>query len=686
MGKNIEGVSVISPSEFDFNWFRSLPFQKRKRGNQGTRRRHAYKDLVTSFDIETTSIPEIRQSFMYVWQWAFGPDLVVMGRTWEELSSFIGALRECFRPDEFLVVYVHNLSFEFQFLSGIFDFRSEDVFALKSRSVLKCVLKDFLEFRCSYIHSNMSLAKWTEKLGVKHGKLSGEEYDYDRIRTCSTPLSDREIQYCCNDVLGVVEAIMYECEKDGDNLYTIPLTSTGYVRRDAKNALKAVNHYWLLKLQPNFHIYTMCRECFRGGNTHANRYLAGLILHIVTGMDEASAYPTMICCREFPVRPFFEYGEATMDEVIRLMTVRHKALLMRVRIWGIRLKDDGWPCPYLSFDKVRRCVDPALDNGRILEAAYLETTLTDIDFKIILREYEFDHIEFPDVAHSTYGPLPEVYTDLVKSYFKRKTELKGIKDEEYYYNKAKELLNSLYGLMAQDPVKVSEIYQDGQWIFSAEDPEELLEKNSRKAFLPYQWGVWCTAWARLALEDAIELAGDHFAYGDTDSVKFTGKVDFSKMNARIIETAKEHEAYAADRKGRIHYMGEFEHDSDYITFATLGAKKYCYTALDDDGEVRLHITIAGVNKKKGAEGLEKAGGISAFRLGFVFREGGGNEVVYNDAVPEDPVEVNGEEVRITRNVFIGPSEYTLGITDEYQKLITDPVIIHRIGLDKELIL
>ena len=127
-------------------------------------------------------------------------------------------------------------------------------------------------------------------------------------------------------------------------------------------------------------------------------------------------------------------------------------------------------------------------------------------------------------------------------------------------------------------------------------------------------------------------------------------------------------------------MGVFEHDSDYDRFATLGAKKYCY---ETDGE--LHITVAGVNKKKGAEDLQKVGGIEAFRIGFVFRDGGGNEVVYNDVFPEDPVDVNGEQVRITKNVWIGPSEYTLGITNEYQKLITDPIIIHRIGLDKELL-
>lgn len=673
-------VKIISPSEFDFEALRRIPFQRRKRGNQGTKSRQAYKDLVTSFDIETTSLQEIRQSFMYVWQWAFGPELVVMGRTWEEFLTFVDRLKECFTGEEKLVCYVHNLSFEFQYLSSVYDFSVDDVFAVGSRKVLKCIMKGFLEFRCSYLHSNMSLKRWTEKLGVKHGKLSGDDFDYNKIRTASTPLSDLELEYCCNDVLGVVEAIMYECKQEDDNLYTIPLTSTGYVRRDAKDALSDVNHYWLYSIQPNFHIYEMLREAFRGGNTHANRYLAGRVQYFVKGVDESSAYPTMICNREFPIRPFFEYGPATQEEVLEMINVRHKALLMRCRIWKIRLRDDGWPCPYLSYDKVRSCVDAALDNGRILEAEYLETTLTDIDFKILLSEYDFDDIEFTDVAHSTYGSLPEQFTSLVKMYYQKKTALKGNEEEAYFYGKAKEKLNSLYGLMAQDPVKISEIYEDGEWTFSDDDPEELLLKTSRKAFLPYQWGVWCTAWARMALEQGIRMAGDDFVYADTDSIKYIGDVDFSKMNEKIQEQSKASGACARDAKGKIHYMGIFEHDSDYDEFATLGAKKYCYT---ENG--KLHITIAGVNKVKGAEELEKAGGIDAFKIGFVFREGGGNEVVYNDVFPEDPVLVNGEAVKLTKNVFIGPSEYTLGITDEYQRLITDPHIIHRLGIDKRVL-
>jgi hypothetical protein len=101
-------------------------------------------------------------------------------------------------------------------------------------------------------------------------------------------------------------------------------------------------------------------------------------------------------------------------------------------------------------------------------------------------------------------------------------------------------------------------------------------------------------------------------------------------------------------------------------FATLGAKKYCYreTAADD-----LHITIAGVTKKKGGKELQAAGGIAAFTPGFVFHDAGGTEAVYNDKPAIQKYTVDGHEIDITANVVLRESTYTLGITAEYERLL-----------------
>lgn len=221
----------------------SVPIQKRKPGNQGTRKRRKYKDIVCAFDIETTRLDD-KHSIMYIWQFQFGLDNTIIGRSWKECLRFLKRLSSSCGDNEYYVIYVHNLSFEFQFLAGQYSFTNDEVFAVDSRKILKCDMFDHLEFRCSYLHSNMSLSEYLQKMGVKDQKLSGDEFDYDKMRYPWTPLSDRELLYCINDVRGLVEALYIEMHMDDDNLYTIPLTSTGYVRRDVKAAMREISPFF----------------------------------------------------------------------------------------------------------------------------------------------------------------------------------------------------------------------------------------------------------------------------------------------------------------------------------------------------------------------------------------------------------------------------------------------------------
>jgi len=263
---------TITYSDFDFEWFKDLPLQKRKKGNQSTSQKYYYVDLITAFDIETTYIKEIDNSVMYIWQWQFGDKCTVIGRTWYELRLFLAELKEILKGNK-LVIFVHNLSFEFQYLSGVFDFAPDDVFCMDHRKILKATLNDSFEFRCSYLQTNMSLRNFCEKMGVHSYKL---KMNYSKRRYWYTELTPKEMAYCINDVRGLVEAIKVEMDRDGDNLYTLPLTSTGYARRDAKRAMKKTSRAFIQNQVPSYEIYKLCREAFRGGNTHASRFTQAL--------------------------------------------------------------------------------------------------------------------------------------------------------------------------------------------------------------------------------------------------------------------------------------------------------------------------------------------------------------------------------------------------------------------------
>lgn len=669
---------IYDVSTFDYTLISKCRNQRRKRGNQGRRNNdRIYKDCICAFDIETTNDPESQQAFMYVWQFQYN-NITIMGRTWEEFMDFMRKIAKELKSHEYVVIFVHNLSFEFQFLHGIYEFDKDEVFAIDSRKVLKCEMLGHFELRCSYLQTNMSLAEFTHKMGVEDAKLSGETFDYSKQRYPWTELTDEEIAYCVNDVKGLVEAMRIQMELEGDSFYTLPLTATGYVRRDVKAAMRHFNRQELKDMLPDYDVFSMLQEAFRGGNTHANRYYVNAVLNDVHSYDYASSYPNVqINCR-FPMSPWLKEDGMNLDRCLLKIYGHHRACLMRVRLFNVRLKEPMWGAPYLAKAKCRNIKACENDNGRILSAEYLETTLTDIDFKIVLKEYEFDWIEFTDFYHSRYGMLPKQLRETVMEYFRRKTELKGIEGQDLYYGKAKAKLNAVYGMTVTSPVREGIDFIKGEFLDRHDDPRELLDKSNKKAFLSYAWGVWTTAHARAELEEAIELCGDRFVYCDTDSVKYIGNIDFSKFNARKRRRSEDSGAVAVDPKGKKHYLGVMEHDADYIEFATMGAKKYVYRYPDG----KLGITIAGVNKIKGAEELEAAGGLEAFREGFTFFKAGGTESIYNDKPETTKLIREGREIPITSNLFIKDSMYTLGITAEYARILQRAEIWREIFIKK----
>lgn len=386
-------------------------------------------------------------------------------------------------------------------------------------------------------------------------------------------------------------------------------------------------------------------------------------------IDKSSAYPDAIVNCKFPIAGLIHRGPVSYERYKKNTDKHYRAYLIRVSFLGIELADEFDPCPYLAKDKCRLIHGGIYDNGRILKADYIETTLTDIDMRIVEQHYKWNDICIFDSWSGRYGYLPDEFRELVKEYYKKKTELKGVEEQKVYYDKIKNKINALYGMCAQNPVKEQIIFDGCDYITDDINPIAQLAKYNRKAFVVYQWGVWVTAHARSELQRAIDTAGDNFIYTDTDSVKYIGNVDFSGINKEIAERSLSNGAYANDLFGNLHIMGVFENEAihgklwAYDEFITWGAKKYAYMQNGECG-----VTCAGVNKALGGKELAENGGLKAFRPGFTFREAGGTEAVYNDNIQKD-IEIDGHILHITDNVVIRPSEYTLGITGEYKMLL-----------------
>lgn len=643
-------------------FIKEAPEAKKHKGNNGSMRKKHYKDLICAFDIETSRIEE--QTFMYCWAFA-AHDRVVTGRTWSDFTMLMNDIDEMLEDSgQQLICFVHNLSYEWQFIRSLYNFQTEDVFLMDSRKPLY-VRWGNIEIRCSFRLTNMSLDKFTSSLGSLFHKKSGELFDYSKIRYPDTPLSSREWLYQIYDVVGLVDSIEIKMDLDGDSIYTLPYTSTGYVRRDCKKAMRSFSRTSLKRIIPTYEVFLALREAFRGGNVHANRWFAGEIQEDedMASEDKGSSYPTQ-CFEKLPMGPWSYTAEPTLSYILSQMD-RGRAVLMRVRMWDVRLKDRSWGCPYIPIAKCRNLYESVNDNGRVLDAKMLEITITDIDLEILLAEYDFD-IEILECWTARYGYLPKELRDVVMYYFKGKTELKGVAGMEYEYAQRKAKLNSIYGMMVTNMLRPKIKYVDGEEVLEPATKEDY-EEVCKKAFLSYGWGVWITARSRADLERAIRFAHENgtFLYADTDSVKYKGDLDWSDFNKRYIKTATKNGTYAYDVKGRIHYLGEWEFDGAYDRFITLGAKKY--------GSVRngkLKITIAGVNPKEGAKELKK---LENFKEGFKFTsKSAGLCAKYFDDVPVHASELNGHRIEWTPYVSLVPVDYTLGITNEYRKLLSDP--------------
>ena len=143
---------------------------KKPRGNNHHKIRCDYIDIVSAFDIETTRLhdytkqqrdaymrahdkPIADNAVMYIWQWAFMDRdfnyVVVYGREWADFIMFYRKLTMYMDDKTRMITYVHNLSYEFQFLRGVIPFNSDDVFCVDTRQPLKAASRG-IEFRCSY--------------------------------------------------------------------------------------------------------------------------------------------------------------------------------------------------------------------------------------------------------------------------------------------------------------------------------------------------------------------------------------------------------------------------------------------------------------------------------------------------------------------------------------------------------
>ena len=613
---------------------------------------------------------------MYIWMFSINSQ-VYYGRTWIEFKEFLEMVfsgSEDFKK----VIFIHNLAFEFEYLKSVITF--DEVYArLKGKPMKAISNKLNLEFRCSYMMSNCSLARLADlyKLPVK--KLVGN-LDYSLLRHSKTYLSDEELSYCENDCLVVYEYIKYELKTYSD-VYHIPITSTGHVRRELKE-LTRTDYGYKAKVRKSVntdgHIYNLLISAFAGGYTHANFLFTDEIIKNVDSWDFTSSYPYCLVTRKYPMRKFKKNNIKDVKDFSS-----NFAYLVKIKFYNIKSRY------YNHFISKSKCIEvenSKCDNGRIMSADYLTLVLTDIDIKIIFESYKFERYEILECYHAYYDYLPKKFINFVLDKYIKKTQYKGDPEHELEYTKEKSLFNSLYGMAVTNTIRPEIDFKNGEWgesLLSNNDILEKLEKEEKDGFMSFSWGCWCTSYGRYNIESNIMKLDKYVLYSDTDSIKlrkgYRKKVidDYNIEVFKYIAKASKDLGIPVERfipkdiKGIDRPLGVFDDDGHYKEFITQGAKKYAYR--DSKGD--LHITVSGV-PKKGVACLK--GDLNNFRDDLVFDYRNTNKNTVLKCEEQKSVELEdyrGIKYKVTdkSGYCMLPTTYLLSKSIDYFDLLSDNI-------------
>lgn len=591
-----------------------------------------YYNLPCSFDIETTSFRTDegeKAATMYEWTLCLDGQ-VVIGRTWEEYTATMRTVAEMMGlgATRRLVIYVHNLEFEFQFMRGWFEW--DKVFAIDTRRPVYAITTDGVEYRCSYILSGYSLAKLGEMLTTSNARKMVGDLDYELPRHSHTPLTEQEIGYCVNDVLVVCDYIRETIANNKGSILKIPLTKTGYVRRYVREKCFGKKYGWgyrstMRELTMEPEEYRALKRAFQGGFTHASAMHVGKTLEDVTSYDITSSYPTVMVSERYPMSKGMRVTVHSREEFEQYLDLY--CCVFDATFYDLEPKN--WTDNPLSYSRCWESEEVKTNNGRVVTARKVSTTITDVDFAIYRKMYRWSNLQVGEMIIYRRGYLPTPFVRAVLDLYRDKTTLKGVEGKEVEYQSAKEMVNSCYGMCVTDIVRVNNEYKDGEWVETAPDLEEAIDKynNDPQRFLAYAWGVWITAYARRNLFGAVIECGGDYVYSDTDSCK-TLNADkhrpwFEKYNNAItarIQRALAYHRFPADDaapktiKGVAKPLGVWDFDGEYSRFKTLGAKRYL-VEYKDSGTIAL--TVSGLNKKKAAKYLvDYYGREEVFAVGF----------------------------------------------------------------------
>lgn len=502
----------------------------------------------------------------------------IYGNSMDELDDLLQSLSYTFCGDDdncYLPIYVADLNYYHYFFLKNFG----NIKDIKSVNGSVCYLHYFnIEFRCLGVFADLN----TEHL-YNYIDISDESTVQKRVDILSNFLS---------------ESLNLYLTKDKEPKYTyanLPLTQIKYVK-DELNKYKSLSfsEYNLLGIR-ELREYSILRMLPSGGVCSYNSKYVNKTIDNVYCFDFVSAYIAVMGMYNLYPVSYYKYEPKLVNKKY-LEYIKNYSVISRVVLKNLKKKK------YYPGFKEKHIVEGFSsnvvlnDDDEILYADSVQLYLTDIDFMILKKSYDFELIGSVDNYIYNRGRLPKSLVKCVLNFYKKKND-KTVSDLVHtLYKKA---VNSTYGLNDIDPLKSYPNYGDF-FIKPKTDLEAQVALNDYnkmqsdgKNYSSFHWGIYIAAIQRLLLNDFIDKAIklDCWLYSDTDSLYVKKNENFFKyvkeFNNKII---KHNEKYLHIDFSN---LGLLELDGVYDKFKVFGKKQYIVFKNDE-----IIATFSGVDKKK----------------------------------------------------------------------------------------
>lgn len=466
-------------------------------------------------------------------------------------------------------IYFHNLKFDGKFLlhhmlsNGwrwipVKEECSNNTFTtlISDMSQFYSIKLWFTESKCVEFMDSLKviplpIAAIPKAFGFQDEETKGE-IDYREDREVGHKLSGEEQEYIRRDVVIAARALEIMFDQGMKRM-----TAGSNAFKDYQNIIGGKLRFRDWFPEPDYDKDLRDGGCYKGGFTMANPRFAGKILGVGRSYDVNSLYPSVMASAHGETlpygKPIYYDGAYEKDEEYPLYIQFFEA--------DFKVKADHIPCMQLKGNSIFGQTEYIRDSKGMQVMC-----LTSVDLEMLFEQYDVFDIRY------LRGYKFKASDCLFKDYVDKWTEIKtkaSIEGNQGMRTIAKLQLNSLYGKLATNPIKVSRrpVLEDGIVKFPL-----LPEEYGEAQYLPA--GAFITSYARAFTVRAAQANYDRWVYSDTDSNYFLGTEPPKDMEVDDVK------------------LGAWKMENEFSRIKCLRAKAYCY-----ETEEGLTVHCAGMPAK-----------------------------------------------------------------------------------------